>query len=112
MAVSPIATSQQHMAPSIYSSSYQRYKEDTSVFTTWLSNAAKSCGYVVKADETTAPQAAPSHAHTSGPPKATRLKGKERKLAKQAATVAPDSKNASSTSPPQKKYKISVSELL
>ncbi|KAK4949146.1 hypothetical protein LTR10_012519 [Elasticomyces elasticus] len=100
------------MTPSVYSSSYQRYKEDTSVFTTWLSNAAKSCGHVVKADETTAPQAAQSHAPPSEPPRATRLKGKERKLAKQAATVTPDSRIASSTSPPQKKYKISVSELL
>ncbi|KAK5731784.1 hypothetical protein LTR17_011135 [Elasticomyces elasticus] len=100
------------MAPSVYSSSYQRYKEDTSVFTTWLSNAAKSCGYVVKADETTAPQAVPSHAHTGGPPKATRLKGKERKLAKQAATTIPDTQSAASPNQPQKKCKISVSELL
>ncbi|KAK5674274.1 hypothetical protein LTS10_013012 [Elasticomyces elasticus] len=95
------------MAPSVYSSSYQRYKEDTSVFTTWLSNAAKSCGYVVKTDETPAAQAAPPPAPANGPSKASRLKGKERKLAKQAATATPGTKSVPSPNQPQKKYKIS-----
>ena len=31
--------------PAFLSSSYQQYKEDQKVFTTWLYQAAKACGY-------------------------------------------------------------------
>jgi hypothetical protein len=33
------------MLPESLSGSYRRYKEDTNVFATWLSHAAKACGY-------------------------------------------------------------------
>ncbi|KAL8644271.1 MAG: hypothetical protein Q9226_007849 [Calogaya cf. arnoldii] len=33
------------MLPDILFSSYQRYKEDTNVFSTWLSQAARACGF-------------------------------------------------------------------
>jgi hypothetical protein len=72
------------MLPEVLSSSYLHYKEDTSVFTTWLSNAAQRCGYKAKAEEQK-PAGSPAVAQ---PAKALRLKGKERKLAKQAAAEA------------------------
>lgn len=69
------------MLPEILSSSYKRYEEDTSVFTTWLSNAAQRCGYKpVTVDATLAAQQTPP----TETKKAPRLKGKDRKLAKQA----------------------------
>jgi len=101
------------MAPSIYASSYQRYKEDTSVFTTWLSNTAQGCGYKVQANEAaTSNGSAKLHAHTHAPPSAPRLKGKHRKLAKQAANINGSPKTPAPSEELQKKYKVTVAELL
>jgi len=33
------------MLPSVLSGSYVRYKEDTTIFATWLSETAETCGY-------------------------------------------------------------------
>lgn len=78
------------MLPRVLSGSYRRYKEDTDVFTTWLSEAAKACGYkpVARPQNTTAAASSsstPAAATKNGAPKkSVRLKGKERKLAKEA----------------------------
>lgn len=66
------------MASSNLQSRHQRYKEDTNVFTTWLSTAAKKCGYKIKAEEVKSD--ASKHAHNHGqshshvPAKAPKLK--------------------------------------
>ncbi|KAL8825838.1 MAG: hypothetical protein Q9191_004167 [Dirinaria sp. TL-2023a] len=75
------------MIPELLYSSYQRYKEDTNVFTTWLSQAARACGFktVGVKRETKPVSAATADLKPAGP----RLKGKARKDAKaQAATAA------------------------
>ena len=91
-----------NMLPGFLAGSYKRYKEDTALFTTWLANAAAACGYKPKASKyqrseqsrSTNPLAptsskVPSNA-SLGPalPSTGRLKGKERKAAKEAAKDA------------------------
>lgn len=99
------------MLPEILSSSYKRYKEDTNVFTTWLTSAAKSCGYSIKANQQKAAKLEPQ----SEVPKAPKLKGRERKLAREAAAQAGRS---TKQAPAEKdetagaRYTISTSELL
>lgn len=78
------------MLPEVLEGSYRRYKEDTNVFMTWLSQTAKACGYkpVAKLQNTTAsatPAAAAAANKNDAPKKSGRLKGKERKLAREAA---------------------------
>ena len=117
------------MLPDFLAGSYERYKQDTALFTTWLAKAAASCGYKPKATKrqdseqpgpikplvptgcSEVPKAAiPEPALTS----TGRLKGKERKAAKDAADKA---KNANFGMPePQApstvKYTITTGELL
>ncbi|KAI0137552.1 hypothetical protein F4776DRAFT_98583 [Hypoxylon sp. NC0597] len=57
---------------------YAQYKEDTKVFTTWLGQAARACGYQVEAQKTTG-----TSSQAPGP--SQRLKGKARKAAKKEA---------------------------
>ena len=65
------------MLPEILAGSYIRYKEDTNVFTTWLSQAAVACGY--KPAQREQHKKKPAHQQTlSANP---RLKGKARKEA-------------------------------
>jgi hypothetical protein len=52
------------MLPELLAGSYQRYKSDTNVFTTWLSTTATKCGY--KLPKTAKPE--PSTTSTPGPP--------------------------------------------
>jgi hypothetical protein len=61
------------MLPGFLESTYKKYKNDTSVFIKWLCENGSKCGYVIGTvkDET--------------PAKATRLKGKARKKAKEAS---------------------------
>ncbi|KAK3705020.1 hypothetical protein LTR37_013537 [Vermiconidia calcicola] len=82
------------MLPEILFGSYKKYKSDTNVFTTWLSQAAKSCGYK---------------------PKAPKLKGRDRKLAREAAAQAgqtPKNVSNANNEPTRTHYSVSTSELL
>jgi len=87
---------------------YKQYKEDTLAFTTWLSQVAKSCGWkpLSKPQTSTATTDSPAAAE-----KGPRLKGKERKLAREAAKSAPPKPDAV---PPRAtvKYEITTKELL
>ncbi|KAE9381957.1 hypothetical protein N431DRAFT_491236 [Stipitochalara longipes BDJ] len=65
------------MLPEFLSDSYSRYKEDTNVFATWLTNTASLCGY--KSSARLQPVASSSAATT---PASTRLKGNARKEAR------------------------------
>jgi hypothetical protein len=74
------------MLPEYLSGSYSQYKEDTSVFATWLFNTARDCGY----KHPGASQDIPSKEFTiGGAPASTRLKGKARKEAKAAEASGP-----------------------
>lgn len=96
------------MIPEILFSSYQRYK-DTNVFTTWLSQAAQSCGFKL-------PNLGPSEPEESKPAnnsenKAPRLKGKARKEAK-AASSASNSQDAEPKPVPVSKFKLTTRNLI
>lgn len=117
------------MLPDFLAGSYKRYKQDTALFTTWLANTAASCGYK---PETTKrrhseqpapakPSAATSYSDVSKPantgpplPSTGRLKGRERKVAKDAAAKAKKANGdiSESQSPPTVKYAITTAELL
>ena len=100
------------MLPDILFSSYQRYKEDTNIFTTWLSQAARSCGYTAPGLEKqdTIPAKAAKSIATAAP----RLKGKARKEAKAAAATDKITTPKESVSPPTPvaKYKLTTKQLL
>lgn len=100
------------MLPDILVSSYQRYKEDTNVFATWLSQAARSCRY--EAPELDAKVPMPSKAAPSVVIAPQRLKGKARKEAKAAApTRNTFNPQASDSLPvPVAKYKLTTKRLL
>ena len=75
------------MLPGFIVSTYKKYKQDTAIFVEWLSENAKKCDYKL-------PSAAKP---TEVPVAAPRLKGKARKLAKQASGITaapPTSKEA------------------
>ena len=65
------------MIPELLYSSYQRYKEDTNTFITWLSQAARACGFKL-AENKSEKVATP------------RLKGKARKEARAQAASSTD----------------------
>lgn len=97
------------MLPEFLTSSYKRYKEDTSVFTTWLSQTAKACGYRPSTKPNTAPTA------TANISKGPRLKGKERKLAKEAAKAKGNGKlpvPSTDDEPASVKYTVTTEEIL
>ncbi|KAF2420017.1 hypothetical protein EJ08DRAFT_665773 [Tothia fuscella] len=71
------------MLPDTLTSSYSRYKEYTNVFTTWLGQAAKKCGY--QSPHEAIASHIPFSLTFNNESKAPRLKGKARKLAKEAA---------------------------
>ena len=101
------------MLPDVLASSYRRYKEDTNVFTTWLSQAAQACGW----KSPTKPQATPAEMPTINTPKAPKLKGRERKLARDAAKAGNQSSNSVEKDPeakalPTMRYTISTGDLL
>lgn len=117
------------MLPDFLAGSYERYKQDTALFTTWLAKAAASCGYKPKAtkrphSEQRGPTKPPAPFGYSEVPKAAiselalpptgRLKGKERKAAKDAADKAKKSNDDASESqaPSTVKYTITTAELL
>jgi hypothetical protein len=72
------------MLPEFLSDSYSRYKEDTNVFATWLTNTAKACGHTSR-DTTQITSSDPmNEAPASG-----RLKGNARKEAKANGSSRP-----------------------
>ena len=98
------------MLPEILAGSYTRYKEDTNVFTTWLSQAAVACGYKPAQREQHKPKPAHQQTLAANP----RLKGKARKEAKAAAAAAGSKKIQDDYEAPQPtvKYKVTTQELL
>lgn len=73
------------MLPKFLESTYKRYKKDTSTFLKWLRESGEKCGYkidtsVEQTDKVTL--------------KAPKLKGRARKLAKEAAASNASSKSA------------------
>lgn len=103
------------MLPQILLGSYKRYKEDTNVFTTWLSQSAKACGYKL-------PDLQPDDVlqskkqlilNQNPQPSSTRLKGKARKEAKKAGdkTDLPQD-NRERDSAPVKKYLVATKDIL
>ncbi|KAH8771449.1 hypothetical protein BGZ57DRAFT_954322 [Hyaloscypha finlandica] len=72
------------MLPEFLSDSYSRYKEDTNVFATWLTNTAKACGHT--SSNTT--QVASSDPMSEAPA-SIRLKGNARKEAKANGSSRP-----------------------
>ncbi|KAI0021674.1 hypothetical protein F4780DRAFT_778457 [Xylariomycetidae sp. FL0641] len=95
-------------------STYQRYKEDTTLFTTWLGKAAKACGWKPSAAKKvgtevgTAEKPAPKKDENKGP----RLKGKARKAAKEAAKSQPAQDPTPIASTPVTKYLVTTRDLL
>ena len=98
------------MLPDIIQSTYKTYKQDTNAIATWLATKAKQCGYsadLLGQDKAgTSSQAAPS---------STRLKGRARKQAKNAATkghVPGPGTSATSDEPKPPVYTIKVKEFI
>ena len=98
------------MLPKLLSGSYERYKQDTTFFTSWLAKAAIACGF----DTTQLNKAkiAPPKSVVTTP----RLKGRARKLAKEAAASAnTDAKTPSQDQPstqPTVTYSVTTETLL
>ena len=99
------------MIPEVLFSSYQRYKEDTSVFATWLAQAARACGFEVMSPERNDVEVhLPSSALEA---KASRLKGEARKQAKAAASTDRSLRQkGEDESAPISKYMIKTRELI
>ena len=100
------------MLPEILLASYKRYKEDTNVFTTWLSKAAFACGFK-------STDVKPQGQSRKEPPKDAvsklsggRLKGKARKEAKATASNDKSSQNQASLPTPTVKYTMTTKDLL
>jgi hypothetical protein len=74
------------MSPNFFHTSYKQYKDDTNHVASWLATTAKRCGYPSDLLTSTA---AKKDAQT-----APRLKGRARKLARDAAKAAPPKKPA------------------
>lgn len=111
------------MLPGFLTSSYQRYKEDTDVFMTWLSQSTRACGYQPPNKPTVAtaatvaaaaPTPSPAAPSATATPKGPRLKGKERKLAKEAAKEKekPPTPSPNKDEPSTVKYTVSTHEIL
>lgn len=76
--------------PAFLSSSYQQYKEDQKVFTTWLYQTARACGYKSSITKAQQPASkAPKAAAEIITAPTQRLKGKARKLSKQSGGSGP-----------------------
>ena len=97
------------MLPEVLAGSYSRYKEDTKIFTTWLSKAAIACGYrapkIMRQDKVE-----PPNQQSQG--SASRLKGKAQKESKAAAEASKSSQTDSEPAVPETKYEVTAQELL
>jgi hypothetical protein len=74
------------MSPSFFHTSYKQYKDDTNHIASWLATTAKRCGY---SSDLLTSTAAKNDAQT-----APKLKGRARKLARDAAKAAPSKQPA------------------
>lgn len=86
-------------------SAYSEYKADTNTFLQWLQATAKACGH-----RPTATLVADRSLNADTPQSSqasTRLKGKERKMAKQAAAQKP-----AASGPVSKLYKVTSAEIM
>lgn len=88
----------------VLAGSYKRYKEDTNVFTTWLGQAAEACGLKSKIKQASKNPQANAGASANATP---RLKGKERKLAKEAAAKSKEKPIAAAVT-----YNVTTQDLL
>ena len=99
----------------------QRYKQNTTEFTTWLSKSALACGFnfakLVAFDNVSAQPSAASK--EEGVPKAPKLKGRARKLAREAAAAKEKEREKEAKSLEQEKgkcqitkYKVTSKELI
>lgn len=105
------------MIPDFLAGSYKRYKQDTALFTTWLANAAASSGYkpqATKRPHSEQPAQVKSVNSDSPLPSTPKLKGRERKLARDAAAKAkkPKVDTPKAQLPSTVKYTITTAELL
>ena len=105
------------MIPDFLAGSYKKYKQDTALFTTWLANAAASCGYkpeATKRPHSDQPAQVKSLNNQPPLPSAPKLKGRERKLARDAAARAKKANDdiPKSQVPATVKYTITTAELL
>lgn len=96
------------MLPEILAGSYLRYKEDTNVFTTWLSKAAVACEYKPAQRQQLKQRPAQQQTPTTTP----RLKGKARKEAKAAAAESKKLSDNNDAPQPTVKYNVTTQELL
>lgn len=95
------------MSPGILCTTYKRYKDDTNNIASWLAITAKRCGY--PSDLLT------SEAAKKGEQSAPKLKGRARKLARDAAKAAPSKLQGSPSNnnvPPKKVYTIARKDFI
>lgn len=107
------------MAPQQTVSAYQRYKEDTTLFMTWLSNAAESCGWrpskAARPASATPTSSVQPPAPAAAEAKSTRLKGKARKAAKEAKGSGNTAQDGAAVPPAQSSvryYSLTTRQLL
>ena len=108
--------------PEFLAGSYKRYKEDTSLFTIWLAQAATACGWKstrakrYKQPQATNKEVPSAHLLQTNPGNpSSRLKGRERKATKAAAeSVKQDVPVQEQSSPPVvvAKYAVTTKEIL
>lgn len=91
------------MLPNSLRGSYTIYKEDTDSVATWLATTVRRCGYAL--------DLLPGSADNHTAQKASRLKGKARKLAKAAASTR-DESSASATRPGSTIYTIAIKDFI
>ncbi len=106
------------MVPRFLAGSYERYKQDTALFTTWLAQTAATCGYKpteIHRQDVTSESAKPGSNNLSGS-NGPRLKGKDRKAAKDAAAkenkAKPSMGDAKAEAVTTVKYTVTTRELL
>ncbi|KAL8996515.1 MAG: hypothetical protein Q9169_003982 [Polycauliona sp. 2 TL-2023] len=109
------------MLPDFVAGSYKRYKQDTALFTTWLAKAASAVGYSpngTKHQQAQKPEPKPElevpATTQSTARKGARLKGKARKVAKDAAESSklPNAETSGSPISPAVMYTITTRDLL
>lgn len=94
------------MLPEILTGSYKKYKGDTSIFLTWLAEASKACGFKTNSNKQDALPISPNI------PKEPKLKGRARKLARDAAPKEPQSKPTTPEQQfPKTRYTVTIDEI-
>ena len=90
------------MLPDFLFSTYKQYKADTDKVATWLAETARKCGYIADVDDPVV--------------KVPKLKGRARKLARDAAAAekkeSPLSPNGPGKTPESKRYTVRVKDFV